>query len=66
MLEVGTTVITPRFGTVKIKKIFDNMEEMMADGYVNDSHYDENGWAIFGKSSDVYHQTFAAAPREKL
>lgn len=66
MLEVGTTVITPRFGTVKIKKIFDNVEEMMAEGYTNDSHYDENGWAILGKSSDIYHQTFAAAPRGKL
>lgn len=46
MLEVGTTVITPRFGTVKIKKIFDSLEEMTAEGYTNDSHYDENGWAI--------------------
>lgn len=66
MLEIGTTVITPRFGTVKIKKIFGNVADMQADGYVNDSYCLDNDWVIFGKSSDVYHQTFAAAPREKL
>ena len=63
MLEVGTTVITPRFGTVQIKKIFDNVTDMQAEGYINNSHYDEKGWMVCGKSSDVYHQTFAAAQR---
>ena len=66
VIKVGDTIITSRFGAVVIRKVFDSLEEMTAEGYTNDSHYLDNDRAVFGKSLDTYHMVFAAAPRKKL
>ena len=60
-MKKGDKVYTPRFCTVTIEKIFDNVKDMVRAGYSNDSYYCENGWRVYGKSLDLYHMEFAAS-----
>lgn len=65
-IKVGDTVRTPRFMTVTIKETFEDEDAMMQAGYTEPTYYEgQDGYAVRGKSIDMYHMVFAAAPKVK-
>ena len=63
MLKAGDKVMTPRFLTVTIKKVFDSVGEAREAGFKEPTHYESNDYDIFGRAIDVYHMEFAAAKK---
>lgn len=60
-IKVGDWIDTPRFCGVRIKEVFDSLEEAESNGYKEPTYYDTgNGYGITGKSLDQYHMVFAA------
>lgn len=59
-MRIGDMVYTPRFCHVRIEAIFSSRSEAAAAGYTEPTHYTGPGYGIAGKSSDMYHMTFAA------
>ena len=62
-MKAGDKVMTPRFLTVAIKKVFDSIREAREAGFKEPTHYENSEYAVFGKSIDIYHMEFAAAKK---
>lgn len=60
MLNIGDSVFTPRFLTVRISDVFDSATAAQEAGYVEPTHYMGADAAIYGKSLDPHHMAFAA------
>lgn len=65
-MKVGDYVETPRFLTVRIKKVFENMEAARLEGYVEPTHYEDPEYEIQGKHIGTYLMIFAAIKKEQL
>ena len=62
----GFSVMTPRFGMVKIAEIFENEDAARRAGYTETTHYwDDPEFGVYGKSIDMYHMQFAAFKKEE-
>lgn len=59
-IEVGMRVKTPRFGTVRIEKVFDNQLAAYDDGYTEPTYYTGSGFGIAGKHAGLNQMTFCA------
>lgn len=65
-MKIGQCIYTPRFCTVKIKKIFDNVFEAYKGGFKEPTYYDDpEGYEVLGRSIDLYHMEFAAVKPSK-
>ena len=59
-MKKGQYVLTPRFCTVKIDKVFRSRENAAKAGYTEPTHYQDADFGVVGKNTDLYHMTFAA------
>ena len=62
-MKKGQYVKTPRFLTVRIEEVFDNMADAHKAGFTEPTHYtwkNNDGYDVLGKSLDMYHMEFAA------
>ena len=59
-MEIGTTVYTPRFCSVRIKEIFNSTGEALKAGYTEPTYYYKDGWTVRGKVYKPNHMYFAA------
>ncbi len=62
-MKKGDWVKTPRFGTVKIQKVFRNNERAYKEGYVEPTHYKNPDYYIRGKHTGPNMMIFAAIKR---
>ena len=52
-LKTGDTVRSPRFGSVRIARIYKEEDKAFADGYTESAHvWGIDGWRIFGKYTE--------------
>ena len=49
-MQAGKSVYTPRFCTVTIKEVFDNVRTAREAGYIEPTHYHKDGWTVYGKA----------------
>ncbi len=61
-MKTGDYIRTPRFCTVKIEKVFNNVKSAKAEGYTEPTHY-EGEYEILGKHTGINRMTFAAAQK---
>ena len=59
-MKVGDRVNTPRFCTVQIKEIFDDVFAAREHGYTEPTYFTDKDYVVVGKSLDMYHMEFAA------
>lgn len=59
-IKKGDYVLTPRFCTVKIDKVFQSRENAAKAGYTEPSHYQDYDFGVVGKSIGINRMTFAA------
>ena len=59
-LKKGQYVLTPRFCTVKIDKVFRSRENAAKAGYTEPTHYRDDDYGVVGKSIGINRMTFAA------
>lgn len=62
-MNIGDSVYTPRFCTVRIDAIFATTAEARAAGFCEPTYY-KGEYIILGKVLDMYHMEFAAVPKE--
>ena len=65
-MQAGKNVYTPRFCTVTIKEVFDNVRTAREAGYTEPTHYHKDGWTVLGRviscpSAGWCEMVFAAA-----
>ena len=48
-MKAGDYVQVPRFGGIKIDKVFKSQMEALAEGYVEPTHYHKDGYGVYGK-----------------
>lgn len=58
-MKVNERIYTPRFCTVTVEKIFESKKEARREGYIEPTHYSENGFTILGKSIGFNRMVFA-------
>lgn len=58
-MEVGKYVYTPRFCSVRIRRIFESMEEAYEKGYTEPTHYHKDGYTVLGNFYKENHAVFA-------
>ena len=61
-MEIGDSVYTPRFCTVRIDATFPTTAEARAAGFSEPTYY-KGDYVILGKVLDMYHMEFAAIPK---
>lgn len=59
-IETGCRIMTPRFCTVRIERIYDSMSDARTDGYTEPTYADADGYDIRGKHEGTNRMTFAA------
>lgn len=59
-MKKGQYVLTPRFCTVKIDKVFRSQENAAKAGYTEPTYYKDYDFGVVGKSTGLYTMTFAA------
>jgi hypothetical protein len=59
-MKKGDYVKTPRFLTVKIEDVFEDMEIAMAQGYKEPTHFEDENYKILGKHTGTNTMIFAA------
>ena len=59
-IKKGDYVLTPRFCTVKIDKVFKSRENAAKAGYTEPTHYKDYAFGVVGKSIGINRMTFAA------
>jgi hypothetical protein len=59
-MKKGDYIKTPRFLTVKIADVFENMEIAKEQGYKEPTHFEDENYKILGKHIGVNRMTFAA------
>jgi len=59
-IEIGDTVYTPRFCTVRIEAMFDSPNQAQHAGYREPTYYDSPDYGILGKHLAPNHMVFAA------
>ncbi len=59
-MKKGQYVLTPRFCTVKIDKVFRSRENAAKAGYTEPTHYQDADFGVVGKSIGINRMTFAA------
>ena len=59
-MKQGEYIRTPRFGTVKIQRVYDCRSDAQRDGYTEPTYYDNSEYGIAGKSIDINRMIFAA------
>lgn len=64
-MKVGDNIYTPRFCNVQIEAIFLSERLLWDAGYTEPTYNSDNDYVIRGKSVDINHMVFAAAPRKK-
>jgi hypothetical protein len=62
-MKKGDYVMTPRFCSVKIEKVFRSNERALKEGYVEPTHYRDSEYHIRGKHTGENMMTFAAIRR---
>ena len=63
ILKEGDDLYSPRFCWITIKKVYDTVADLFAAGYSEPTHIWNDRWDIRGKSLDMNHMDFAAAPK---
>ena len=63
ILKKGDSLYSPRFCTIWLDEVFDSVEELRAAGFNEPTYFNNKRWEIRGKSIDMYHMLFAAAPK---
>ena len=58
-MKVNERIYTPRFCMVTVEKIFESRKEARQEGYIEPTHYHENGFTILGKSIGFNKMIFA-------
>ena len=59
-MKKGDLVMTPRFCTVRIEKVFRSRENALKAGFTEPTHFKDYEYDVVGKSLDLYHMEFAA------
>ncbi len=59
-IKKGDYVLTPRFCTVKIDKVFKSRENAAKEGYTEPTHFQDYDFGVVGKSIGINRMTFAA------
>lgn len=59
-IKKGDYVLTPRFCTVKIDKVFKSRENAAKAGYTEPTHFQDYDFGVVGKSIGINRMTFAA------
>lgn len=59
-MKKGDYIKTPRFMTVKIEDVFENMKTASEQGYKEPTHFDDENYEILGKHTGINRMTFAA------
>ncbi len=62
-IVLGDKVNTPRFLTVRIAAMFENIELAESCGFTEPTHYRDEEWHIRGKSIGINRMIFAAVKR---
>lgn len=62
-IVAGDYVRTPRFLSVKIKKVYPSVEEMFRDGFTETTHFHDDDYEVCGKSIGLNRMEFAAAQK---
>ncbi|MCM1191056.1 MAG: hypothetical protein NC548_55075 [Lachnospiraceae bacterium] len=64
-MKVGDYIFTPRFCFVRIENIYLSEELLEKAGYTEPTYCQNDDYVIRGKSIDMFHMLFAAAPRKR-
>ena len=59
-MKKGDFVKTPRFMTVKIEDVFENMKTAREQGYKEPTHFDDEDYEILGKHIGLNRMNFVA------
>ena len=63
-MKQGDTIYTPRFCTVRIAEVFENLSEARRQGYTEPTYYRENpDFDIYGKHTGTNRMIFAAVAK---
>nr|BEL00751.1 hypothetical protein DMOBY_06040 [Dehalococcoides mccartyi] len=62
-LQIGSTVQTPRFCTVKISALFNNVQTANECGFTEPTHFRDEDYFIWGKSLGNNRMIFAGIKR---
>lgn len=62
-MKKGDQVHTPRFGKVKIEKVFQKYETATKVGFTEPTYYRDDTYDVCGKALDGYHMIFAAVKK---
>ena len=63
-IATGDYVRTPRFLTVKIKKVYPSTEEMYCTGFEEPTHFRDDDYEVCGKTIGLNQMEFAAACKQ--
>lgn len=58
-MKKGDLVYTPRFCTCQIQKVFTSRENAYKQGYTEPTHYDKDGYTVYGKHTGINRMIFA-------
>lgn len=64
-MEINDIIYTPRFCSVRIDAIYENIADARKDGYTEPTHYHKDGYTILGKNTSPNHMVFAGAKESK-
>lgn len=62
-MKKGDWVHTPRFGKVKIEKVFQKYETATKVGFTEPTYYRDDTYDVCGKALDGCHMIFAAVKK---